>query len=119
MEIAEKCIGETFSLTGEDGSECFEGVDSFKYLGQVLHWSDDYWMSVCQNIWRSRQVWEQLGKFLRREGADTIVSENFYRTLVQAILLFGSGTWVLTTAIMKKIEGIHVSFMRKVTGMKA
>ena len=37
MEIAEKCTGTTFSVTGYNGAECFEGVDSFEYLGRVLH----------------------------------------------------------------------------------
>ena len=77
MEISEKCTGSTFSLTGEDRAECFEEVDSFKYLGRVLHGSDEYWPVVCRNIWRVRQVWGWLGKFLSREGADLIVSEKF------------------------------------------
>ena len=37
MDIAEKCTGETLSLTVEDGAECFEGVEYLKYLGRVLH----------------------------------------------------------------------------------
>ena len=36
MAIAEKCTGVTLSLTGEDGSECGEGVESFKCLGRIL-----------------------------------------------------------------------------------
>ena len=56
VEIAAKFLGENFSLTGDYRSECFEGVDSFKYLGRVLHRSDKYWPEVCQNIGRARQV---------------------------------------------------------------
>ena len=41
MKIANKCMEATFNLTGEDGSEKFEGVDSFKYLGRIMHWSDN------------------------------------------------------------------------------
>ena len=37
MEIASKCMVETFSLTREGRAEFFEGVDSLKYLGWVLH----------------------------------------------------------------------------------
>ena len=37
MEIVEKCTGDTFSLTGVDRVEYFEGGDSFKYLGRILH----------------------------------------------------------------------------------
>ena len=35
-------MGATFSLTGDNGAECFEGVDAFKYLGWVLHLMEAY-----------------------------------------------------------------------------
>ena len=37
VEIAEKCTWATSSLIGEDGAEFFEGVDYFKYLGQIMY----------------------------------------------------------------------------------
>ena len=43
MEIAANCTGATFSLTGEDRADCFEGLDSFKYLGQILQRMDEEW----------------------------------------------------------------------------
>ena len=101
LEIAEKCVGETLSPTGYDGAKYFEGVDSFKYLGRVLHRMDEDWPAVSRNIGRTRQVLGSLGKLLRREGADLIVSENLYRAVVQAVLLFGSETWVLMETMLK------------------
>ena len=92
MEVAAKCPGATFSLTGDDGTECFEGVDAFKYLGRVLHRTDDDWPAVLRNIRRARQVWGRLGKFLRREGADPIIPEKLYRAVVQEVILFGAET---------------------------
>ena len=74
---------------------------------------------MLRNIRRKRQVWGRLGKFLRQEGVDPILSEKFYRAVVQAVLLFGAETWVLLAAILKNIEGVHVSFLRQVTRMKA
>ena len=35
------------------------------------------------------------------------------------MLLFGLETWVLMAAMLKNIEGVHVVFLRQVTGMKA
>ena len=58
-----------------------------------------------------------MGKLLSREGADPIVSANFYQALVQEVLLFGAETWVLTSTMLKKLEGLHVGFLRKVLGM--
>ena len=70
MEIAAKCTGETFSLTGDEGAECLEGVDACKYLGRVLHQTDDDWPAVIHNIRRAIQVCGRLGKLLRWKGAD-------------------------------------------------
>ena len=105
MKIAEECTGATFSLTGEGGVECSEGVESFKYLERVLHRSDEDWPAVRRNIWRSIQVWGQLGKLMRREGAGPIISSKFYRAFFQAVLLFGSETRLLTAVMLKNSRG--------------
>ena len=63
-----------FSLKGEDGAESLNGVDSFRYLGRILHRSNDNWPVVLRNIWKARQVWDNLGELLRTEGADPFVS---------------------------------------------
>ena len=52
VEITVNCMGATFSLTGDDGAEYLERVDSFKYLGHVLHRSDEDWTLVFRNIGR-------------------------------------------------------------------
>ena len=56
---------------------------------------------------------------LKQEGAYRIISEKFYRVVVQVVLLFGSETWVLSAAILNKLEGVNVDFLRQVTGIKA
>ena len=66
MAISENYTGARFSLTGEDGAECVEGVDSFNYPGRILHQADEDWPEVLRNICRSRQVWSRLGKLIRR-----------------------------------------------------
>ena len=76
-------------------------MDSFKYLGWVLHRLDEDWPEVRWKIWRARQVWGRLGKLLRRERAYPIILDKLYRVVVQAVLLFGSEIWVLTASIIK------------------
>ena len=73
---------------GNDGADCFEGVDTFKYLEQVLHRTDDDCPAVLRNIRGARQVWGRLGKLLRQEGADPIVSAHFCPAVVQVVLPF-------------------------------
>ena len=62
------------------------------------------------------RVWSRLGKMLRREGAEPLVSTIFYRVVVQVVLLFGEETWVLSEAMSHKLEGMHMSFLRQITG---
>ena len=38
--------------------------------------------------------------------------------VVQAVLLFGLETWVLMAEMLQKLEGLHVGFLRQVTGTK-
>ena len=88
-----------FNLDGEEGDEIVENVPTFQYLGRPLDQTDDDWPAVRQNIMRARSVWGRLGKILGREGADPKVSARFYRAVVQAILLYGSETWVILASM--------------------
>ena len=55
----------------------------------------DDWLEVQWKIKRERNVWGQLGKILRIERADIMVSEMFYREVVQAVIILGSESWVI------------------------
>ena len=43
----------------------------------------------------------------------------FYRVVIQAVLLFGDETWVLSAAMERKVEGTHTGFLWKITGKQA
>ena len=93
--IVENFLEATFSLTGEDEVKCIEGVKVFKYLGNLQNRSDNDWKAVLQNIRKAQKVWGRLGKMLWREWAEPTVSEKFYHVVIQAVLLFGTYTWVM------------------------
>ena len=46
-------------------------------------------------------------KILVMEGADKRTAGRFYVAVVQAVLLFGSETWVLTPQLEKALAGFH------------
>ena len=119
VEIAIRCDGDTLTLKREDDVECIEGVDTFKYLGRILYWSEDNWLEVLRNVGKVRRVWNRLRKMPLREGAETRVSAMFYRAVVQTVLLFGAETWVLSEATLRNLEGLHIGFLRQITGKKA
>ena len=68
----------------------------FNYLVQVLTEVDYDWLSVVGNLVKVRNSWGRLSRILSREGADPKVLGHFYKAVLQAVLLFGAETWVLT-----------------------
>ena len=57
---------------------------------------DEDFIAVLGNLGMARKGWGRLSRVMGREGADLKVSEDFYKAVAQAVLLFGSETWVLT-----------------------
>ena len=101
--MAERCGEMEFNLDWEEGDKRVDNVPTFRYLGRPLDQTDDDWSAVRKNIMRARSVWGRLGTLIRWEGADPKVSEIFCRAAVQAILLYGSETWVLLVSTAKRI----------------
>ena len=80
--------------------------------------SYNYWQEVCKNFVKACRVWSRMGKLLRKEEAESQVYAIFYREVVRAVLLFGSETWFLSEAISQDLEGVHVGFLRQITGKR-
>ena len=93
------------------------GLIGIHIINQVT--LNDSNISVRQNIGRVRQFLGCLGKLLRREVVDPIVSEKFYRAVVQAVIIFEAETWVLMAEMLQKLEGVHVGFLQQLAGLKA
>ena len=52
---------------------------------------------------------------MSREGADKRVSGNFFKAVVQAVLLFGAETWLLTPRIERALESFMHEAARRIT----
>ena len=76
-----------------------ERVSTFKYLGRAMTAGDDNCPAVVGNLVKARKSWGRLARILTREGADKRVSGNFFKAVVQSVLLFGAETWLLTPRI--------------------
>ena len=92
-------------------------VFSFRYLGRMLSSTDDDWTVVERNLWKARGKRGRLAKILGRDRADRIMVGRFYVALLQAVILFGSKTWVLTLRLEKALEGFHHRAARQMAGM--
>eukprot|EP00985_Skeletonema_marinoi_P020434 scaffold12160_cov75-Skeletonema_marinoi.AAC.6 len=82
-----------FTAYGED----LERVEVFKYLGQLMSMDDT----------DTQKVWKMTHRLLRGENMNPRVCGMFFKAIVQAVLLYGSETWVLTDSAMRCLEGFY------------
>ena len=43
----------------------------------------------------------------------------FYQAVVQVLLLFGAKTWFFLAEMSRNLKGVHMGFLRQVTGQRA
>ena len=67
-----------------------EMVTAFKYLGRIITASDDNWPAVVEKFQKARKQWSRLSRIIGWEGVDPWTSGNFYKSVVQETLLFGT-----------------------------
>ncbi len=85
-----------------------QGVEVFKYLGRLLAQDDDDTQAIHAQLRKARATWARVGQVLRAENVPPRVAEKFYKAVVQAVLLYGSETWVLSKTAMASLEGFHI-----------
>ena len=98
-------LRQQFSVNGE----ALEQVEVFKYLGRLLAQDDDDIQAIRAQLRKARGTWARVGQVLRAENVPPRVAVKFYKAVVQAVLLYGSKTWVLlTAALASSLEGFHI-----------
>ena len=90
-------------------------VNSFKYLERVILAADNNWSAVVNNLARSRKVWIRMLRILSREGAAPQVSGFFFKAVVQAVLIFGAETCVVTPRMVKALGGFQTQVAIRLT----
>ena len=80
---------------------------AFQYLGSIMTAVYDNWKTVVTNLQKERKVYASQSRIMGKEGADARTSGCFHVTDVQATLLFGSETWVLTPGMVQTLGGFH------------
>ena len=91
-------------------------VNTFKCLGRPLSSSDSDWPALRRALTKSRGRWARFSRLLRAEGARPRQAGMFYKAVVQAVLLFGSETWVRTQTMDKLLSGFHHRVARRLSG---
>ena len=88
--------------------DTLERVEWFKYLGRQLTMEDTDARTIRANLKKARRAWARVHRVLRGENASPRVCGLFYKATVQAVLLFGSETWNVTSVALKELEGFHI-----------
>ena len=78
--------------------------------------AEDDWLEVVSNLSQAMAVWKRMTIILIREGVETLVSGYFFKSMVQAVLLFGSETYVVTSRMGKALGGFQDQVARRLTG---
>ena len=104
--------GETeFTIYGKK----LERVSDFRYLGRVLAEDDDDTICIEGQLKKARKTWGSIAKILKREGANAKTMGKFYVTVVQAVLLYGADSWVVSKGNMRKLQSFHRRAVRYMT----
>jgi hypothetical protein len=83
-------------------------VEVFKYLGRLLAQDDDDTQAIRAQLRKARSTWARVGQVLWAENVPPQVATKFYKAVVQVVLLYGSKTWILSTAALASLERFHI-----------
>ena len=71
---------------------------------------------MADNLRKLRNSWGRMSQILSREGAYPKVSEHFFKAEVQAVLLFGAETCVLTPRMERDLSSFQHRVELRLTG---
>lgn len=98
------------------GGTTLKVAEVFKYLGKPTPPYCTDITAVQYNIKRARSKWAMLRSILVSQNMPPTIASIFYKAVVQAVLLYGSETWVLTKRTLGMLQTFHNRIARQLTG---
>ena len=102
----------SFSVDGE----AIERETQFKYLGRILEEKDDDNYAIDRQLSRAKAKWARVGKLLSATTTNPRVRGYFYKAILQAVLLYGSESRVISKSKLKQLCSFHHRVARYITG---
>lgn len=93
-----------------------ERVREFLYLGRWIFDSDDDTETINRQLRKTKIRWMKLSKILKRHDANPRIMGSFYQAIIQAVLLYGSESWVISNNNLKKLRSFHHRCARHMVG---
>ena len=78
--------------------------------------SNKYCPVAAGNLQKARKRWAHMSIILGREGANPRVPGKYFKTLMQAVLIFGAETWLMTACVFRALVGFQHRVARQITG---
>ena len=72
-----------------------ESVSTLPYLGRTISFNNSDWATLYQNIRNTKRRWGMMSGVLVKAGATVRARPIFYKAVVQAVLIYGSESWVI------------------------
>ncbi len=88
--------------------DVLERVEVFKYLGRMMAQDNDDIQAIRAQLRKAHATWARVGQVLQSENALPPIAARFYQAIVQAILLYGSKTWVISRTALARLKGLHI-----------
>jgi hypothetical protein len=88
--------------------DVLECVEVFKYIGRMIVQDEDDIQAIRAQLRKARATWARVGQVLQSENTSPPIAAQFYQAIVQAILLYGSKTWVISRTALTWLEGFHI-----------
>ena len=98
----------SFSIHGNP----IDCVEDYLYLGHILWWNDSDDAAITAHLSKARSTWGCMSPILRADIANPKVMAWFYLAVVQAILLYGSKSWVISHGTLRRLETFHARCAR-------
>ena len=57
----------------------------FKYLGRILHESEDDSYAASRHLKRAREKWNMIARVLTAQGVESRIKGYFYKAIIQAV----------------------------------
>jgi hypothetical protein len=97
-------LRQQFSIDGE----VLEWVEVFKYLRRLFAQDNNDIQAIRTQLRKTHTTWALVSQVLHNENVSPHVAATFYKAVVEAILLYGSKTWVLSQTALAHLEGFHI-----------
>jgi hypothetical protein len=97
-------LWQQFSIQGD----MLEQAKVLKYLGCLLSQDDNNTQATCNQLQKAWATWAWVGQVLHTENVVPCIAAKFYKAVVQAVLLYGRETWVLSKPALASLEGFHI-----------